>query len=222
MIPTLLWRCPLCHTDDALQHEGHWFRPDEVHCTRCGTVWEVHRVIGHDYLLRVIAGDSAHMGWQQPLAAWYDLMKAGLTLAPRPAPTLQLADGEEVYVQSRAAELLVEAQSPLRREWREGEAPTQRPGDIGLALMKRCDRGCLWLTNERLIWKGARGTLDFSLRRLNSVHTEVTWYLGLLYGLCLYKFRFREESILKWLTYIGLVAQRIERVYQHRIAVSNY
>jgi hypothetical protein len=50
----------------------------------------------------------------------------------------------------------------------------------------------------------------------------VTWYLGLLYGLCLYKFSFDEESILKWLTYIALAAKRIQDVYQHRIAVSNY
>jgi hypothetical protein len=64
--------------------------------------------------------------------------------------------------------------------------------------------------------------LSFWLTKVNSVHTEVTWYLGMLYGLRLYKFRFREESILKWLTYIALEAKRIERTHQHQISLSNY
>jgi len=222
MISTLLWQCPLCHVDDALRHKTKWFRPDEVRCTQCGTVWEVQRVIGDDYLLKVIHGEPSTIGEQRPLAEWYDLMKAGLRLVAREDPSLRLEPGEELYVQSRQAELLAEEDSPLFGRWGEGEAPWQKEGDLGLSFMKRWDTGRLSLTSERLIWTGDRGTLTFRLKKVISVHTEVTFFLGLLYGLRLYKFRFREESILKWLTYIALTARRIEEVYHHRISVSNY
>jgi len=222
MIPTLLWQCPLCHTDDALAHKVYWLRRDEVRCTRCGTVWVVQRVIGSDYLLTVTQGTPEQIGWQQPLAAWYDLMKAGLKLSPKEPSPLNLEPGEEIYMQSRGARLFAEEDSRLFQQWSETEAPAQKDGAIGLSFMRPWDRGRLILSSERLIWLGERGTLHFQLGRVNSVHTEVTWYLGLLYGLCLYKFRFDEESILKWLTYIALAAKRIDEVYHHRITTSNY
>jgi hypothetical protein len=222
MIPILLWRCPLCHTDDALKHTTHWFRPDQVRCTHCAAIWEVQRVIGNDYLLKVVAGESTVLGQQRPLAEWYDLMKAGVELVAREPSSLHLEAGEELYVQSRQAYLLVEEDTPLCGQWEGPEAPWQKEGDLGLAFMKSWDAGSLALTNKHLIWSGGRGRLSFRLTKVNSVHTEVTWYLGLLYGLRLYKFRFREESILKWLTYIALTAKHIEQAYDHRISLSNY
>jgi hypothetical protein len=222
MIPTLLWQCPLCHVDDALRHEPHWFRHDEVWCRQCGTVWEVRRVIGDDYLLTVTHGILAAVGQQRPLAEWYDLMKAGIRLAAKQTSTHRLEAAEEVYLQSQQAELLAEEDNPLFVRWNEEEAPWRKNTDIGLSFMKRWDKGRLLLTSERLLWEGSRQRLTFRLRKLNSMHTEVTWYLGLLYGLYRYKFRFREESILKWLTYTASVAGRIEEVHQHRIAFSNF
>ena len=208
--------------DDALRHETYWFRPDEVWCAQCRTTWEVRRVIGSDFLLKVIKGEAATIGWQQPLADWYDLMKAGLQLMAKEDPSIHLEPGEELYIQSRQAGILVEEDSPLLGQWTEGEAPSHKEGDIGLAFMQKWDRGQLLLTSERLIWKGTHGHLTFWLKKTNSVHTEVTWYLGLMYGLCRYKFRFRQESILKWLTYIALAARRIEQRHRHRISISNY
>jgi hypothetical protein len=222
MIPTLLWQCPLCHCDNALRHQRHWWRPDEVWCTRCGTAWELRRIIGDDYLLTVIRGEPCTLGRQHPLGTWYDLMKAGVRLLPKETGALPLEDGEEVYVESREAELFVEDESPLFTRADKEEAPSRKEGDLGLSFMRRWDRGKLVLTNERLLWNGRRGQLTFWLKRVNSVHTEVTWYFGVLYGLCLYKFRFREESVLKWLTYTALAGKRIEQRYQHCISVSNY
>jgi hypothetical protein len=222
VIPALLWRCPLCHVDDALRHKTHWFKPDQVWCTQCGTVWEVRRVIGDDYRLKVLHGEPTTIAQERPLAEWYDLMKAKVTLANQDASALNLEAGEVLYVQSQHARLLVEEDNPLRSLWEKEEAPWQKEGDLGLSFMKKWDTGRLFLTNERLIWQGDRRVLTFWLRKVNSVHTEVTWYFGLLYGLCLYKFQFRQESILKWLTYTAMAAQRIEQVYQHKIALSNY
>jgi hypothetical protein len=149
-------------------------------------------------------------------------MKSGLRLAVQEGSPVPLEPGEELYVQSRQARLLVEKSSPLFGRWGKEEAPWEKGGDLGFPFVKRWDVGRLSLTSERLIWTGKRGTLTFWLRRVNSVHTEVTWSLVLLYGLCLYKFRFRQESILKWLTYIALIAKRIEQVHHHRISLSNY
>jgi hypothetical protein len=222
MIPTLLWQCPLCHADDALRHKIHYFRPDELWCTQCRTVWEVQRVIADDFRLKVIRGDSSTAGQEKPLAEWYDLMKAGLNLVVRESAFLHLEPGEELHVEGKQADLLAEEDSPLLTRWDQHEAPWQKEGDLGLSFMKKWDVGRLFLTSERMIWAGERGMLSFWLTKVNSVHTEVTWYLGMLYGLRLYKFRFREESILKWLTYIALEAKRIERIHQHQISLSNY
>lgn len=222
MIPTLLWQCPICHCDDALRQQAHWWRPSEVWCTRCGTAWELRRVVGDDYRLTVIRGEPSILGRQQPLGAWYDLMKAGVKLLPKEKSASWMEAGEAVYAESRGAELFVEEDNPLLAHWDNGEAPSQKSGDLGLSFMRRWDRGQLVLTNERIYWNGRKGQLTFWLKRMNSVHTEVTWFLGVLYGLCSYKFRFRDESILKWLTYTALAAKRIEQCYQHRISFSNY
>jgi hypothetical protein len=222
VIPTLLWQCPLCHVDDALRHQTRWFRNDEVRCRQCGTLWEVQRVIGDDYVLTVRHGAPAAVGQRRPLAEWYDLMKTGVRLAAKQTSTHRLEAGEEVYLQSQPAELLAEEDNPLFVRWDEEEAPWRKTADIGFSFMKRWDTGRLLLTSERLIWEGSRQRLTFRLRKLNSMHTEVTWYLGVLYGLYRYKFRFSEDSILKWLTYSASVAGRIEQIYRHRITFSNF
>jgi hypothetical protein len=222
VIPILLWQCPLCHIDDALSYQRFWFRPDEMRCRQCETVWEVKRVIGNDYRLKVVHGEPAILSRERPLAEWYDLMKGGLRLVAKAEDGVALRSGEELYVQSGRVELLAEMGSLLFTSWDEEEAPWQKEGSLGFSVMKKYEVGRLALTSERLIWSAERRTLTFQLRRIMSVHTEVTWYLGVLYGLCRYKFRFREESILKWLTYIALAARRVDQVYHHKISCSNF
>jgi len=219
VIPTLLWRCPACRVDDALRHDTHWFKNHEVHCTCCGTVWGVQRVIGNDYLLTVVRGDPSTIGQQRPLAEWYEFMKAGVKLAAREAPSVCLEGGEEVYVQSGDAQLFVEADSPLFGSWDDEEAPWQRQGNLGLYVMKRWDKGRLSLTNGRFIWAGSQRTLSFRFTRVNSAYTENVTFFGLFYRLRTYKVSFREESVLKWLTYTALAAQRLDH---HRIILTNY
>lgn len=218
----LLWRCPLCHVDDALKHKAHWFRKEEVECTYCGTAWEVRRVIGDDFFLIVVHGEPSMVGQRRPLAEWYDLMKASLSLVARKDSSLHLEPGEELYVQGRQAQLFLEEDNPLYGSWAKEEAPWEKEGDLGQSFLKRCDRGRLSLTSQRFVWRGERRMLTFWLKKVNSAYTEVHRYFSLLYGLRIYKFRFQEESILKWLTYTALVARRIEQVYHHRISLSNY
>ena len=218
----LLWQCPHCHVDDALAHKIPWFKPEEVRCTRCTTTWEVQRVIGNDYLLKVTRGAPAILGQERPLAEWYDLMKAGLRLVARQDASVKLPAGEELYVRSREARLSMEADNPLLRRWDEEEAPSEKEGDLGLTFMRKCDRGRLSLTSERFIWAGNRMALTFRLQKVNSVHADLSLFFGMLYGLRLYRFQFDKESSLKWLTYTALVATRVQRAHGDQISLSNY
>jgi hypothetical protein len=221
VIPTLLWRCPVCQVEDALQHKVHWFRTDEVECRACKTAWEVRRVLGRDFRLRVIGGMPAMMGKEKALADWYDLMKAGVRLVPRPEVGLSLEQGEECYLHSRMAELFMEEDNPLLGLWTE-EAPWASEREPGLSFTKKGASGHLWLTGARFIWTSGEQRLTFQLTRVVAAYAQGNRFFAIIYGQRLYKVRFLRESILKWLTYTALVAQRLEQTADHRIALSNY
>jgi 1-acyl-sn-glycerol-3-phosphate acyltransferase len=219
-IPSLLWQCPLCHADEALRHQTSWFRPAAVECHHCGTVWVVERYRDDDYHLKVARGNPAVLGQERPLAAWYASMKDGLRLTGQEDPAVILDAGEELYVRSGEAWLELEQDNPLLDRWDGEDAPSQPAGDLG--LMKEWDRGRLFLTSDRFIWRGNRRRLTFRLTTVRSAHIHTVRFFGFLYGLRRYRFRFREDRLLKWLTSTALVAQRIERVSGHRISTTNY
>jgi len=222
MIPMLLWRCPLCHRDAALRHRAHWSRDDELKCRHCRSAWVVHRMIGGDFILTVTHGDASLVGQARPLAEWYDCMKAGFSLVPLDQPSVHLAPGEDLYLHSQQAKLMAEEANPLFDDWEKDEAPWEKPRDLSLSLIKAYGRGQLWLTSERFLWVGDGRTLTFRLSKVNSVYAEVHRYFCLLYGLQIYKFGFRGESILKWLTYTARVTKRLEQVTDHQVTISNY
>lgn len=58
----VLWRCPVCRTDDALVHKRPLIGRKSVICNACGTRWDVHREIGKDYRLKVLDGPSNLIG----------------------------------------------------------------------------------------------------------------------------------------------------------------
>lgn len=210
MIPVLLWRCPICRTDDALRHRLGWWTPDRLWCTRCRAAWEVRRVPYGDYQLRVIEGDAAVRGQEAPLAEWYDRMKAGLTLVPIHDPSLDLEPEEIVWARSKRVKLLQ-------------EIPLSPGGLRSYFSNKPLGTGRVFLTSERLVWRGGGDARTFWLRKLNAVWTIVDLRLAIQYETSdVFKFRFLEESLLKWLTYIGLAAERIARVHGHTISLSNY
>ena len=221
-IPTLLWQCPVCHRDEALQDEKSWFRPSAVRCRHCETVWLVERFQDDDYHLRVVQGDPTILGQERPLAGWYDVMKAGLRLVPHEDPAVRLEAGEELYVCSQEAWMEAESDNPLFHRWDETDAPREQTRGLGLTLMRRWDRGRLFLTSERFIWMGSRGRVSFRLTRVNSAHVQARRSFGLLYGLRRYRFCFRQDSLLKWLTLTALVGRRIEQLHGHRIGTTNY
>jgi len=210
MMPLLLWRCPLCAADDALTHITHPLRADRVLCQKCGAAWRVRRVPGDDFYLRVIAAGRAggRVGDERPLAAWYDALKATLSLRALTDPALPLFPGETLHLASGTVELEAETTDPLF--FPESDAPPRadKRGVTGASV----GRGRLFLTDERLAWRSAEGRdADFSLDRLASAYAVMDRGVTLLVDLRLYMLRFLEESLLKWVTMIGLVAAATDR-----------
>jgi hypothetical protein len=172
-------------------------------------IWEVRRVIGGDYWLRVIGGNALLQGQAQPLAQWYDQMKAGVKLVPMQGSSIDLEAGEILWMKSRSVKLLQEILA-----------------DNGLYISRNRNLGSgqLFLTNQRLIWTSGRDVHPFRLRQLIAAWPiGPAWRLAIQYeNAQVYKLCFAEESALKWLTYIAMAAQHIEEAYGHKIKVSNY
>lgn len=224
MIPHLLWRCPLCATNDALRQRRRFFRPQQLHCTHCAATWDVRRVIGDDYWLKLVAS-PAHpdrLGTDLPLRRWYAAMKETLSLVPIGDPAVTLEEGERLYLASRRVLLAAEADDPLFfADGREGG--TSPEGDGRRLRRGQVGPGRFFLTDRRLIWQGEDGReCSFSLERLNSVYALFNMAILILYETRLYQARFPQESLLKWVTYFAYVAKEVKDTTGHLITTSNF
>ncbi len=221
MIPMLLWRCPLCATDEALRHLVRPLRAERVVCRRCGAAWRVRRVPGDDFYLRVTTAGNAggRIGDERPLAAWYDALKQTLHVRPLHDPAFAPSPAETLYLASGTVELQAEATDPLFFPATAAPVCADKSAVAGRSV----GRGRLFLTERRLAWRGADGrAADFPLRRLNSAYAVMDIGVVLLVDLRLYMARFLEESLLKWVTYIGLIAPQVEAETGHRIVTSHF
>lgn len=222
MIPTLLWRCPLCATDDALVHIERRFRADRVHCRACGAEWRLRRAVGDNFYLRLVAGQDGippEGDDERSVTAWYDAMKETLRLEPLCDPAVALEPGEALYLASGPAELIAEEGDPLFFAGPSGGDATRRDKrDVG---GKPAGRGRLLLTGRRLIWQGEEAACSWPLARLNSAYAFLNYGVMFLVEMRLYTVHFLEESLLKWVTYLALVAPLVEAETGHRITTSN-
>ena len=225
MIPMLLWRCPLCATNDALVHISRCFRPDLVRCTHCDAVWRVRRVPGDNYYLRV-AGSNTDAEDERSIAEWYDVVKRSVGLVSIDDPGLTRECGEVLYLGSGAAELQAEETDPLFFPGQGNGLPKVDKREIGGVVV---GRGRLFLTNRRIVWQAEHSgdgkppsPFSFSLSLLNSVHAMMDYGLALLVGIRLYAVYLPEESVLKWVTYSALVARQVLAETGHVIATSHY
>jgi hypothetical protein len=220
MIPNLLWRCPLCETNDALKQKNRLFRSMTIHCSHCQTLWQAKRVIGDDFQLQVLESPKypTEKGVNLPLAHWYDRMKATVSLEPISDPDVALEPGEHLYLASWETTLVVEEKDPivadLDEESRKISAYSQ-----GIVV----GVGRIFLTDRRLIWQGSESwRYDFPLTQVNSAFIAGNHTLMVLYELRILDFRFKRESLLKWLTYFGHVGKMIQETQGHSITTSNY
>ncbi|MBN1954276.1 MAG: hypothetical protein JW900_04410 [Anaerolineae bacterium] len=213
MIPLLLWRCPLCAANDALVHVARRFRADRVYCRACRAEWRLRRVPGDNFYLRLVGTRD-----ERSVTAWYDAMKATLCLEPLHDPAAALEAGEALYLASGPAALQAEATDPLfftAPEPRHKAAKSQIEG-------RSVGRGRLFLTDRRLTWLGEENTASWSLARLNSAYAAMDIGLALMVERRLYTVHFFEESLLKWVTYVALVAPLVEAKTGHRIETSHF
>jgi hypothetical protein len=221
MLPLLLWRCPLCATDDALVQVERRLRPDLLHCRSCGAAWRVRRVPGAGFALRVTAAGTSggRVGEERSLAEWYDALKATLSLRPVGAAALPLAAGETLYLASGVAELRAETTDPLFFSASSAPPRLDKREVTGASV----GLGRLFLTDQRLAWRGVDGRdADFPLTRLASAHAVMDIGVTLLVDLRLYMVTFREESLLKVVTMIGLLAPQVAAATGHRIVTSHW
>lgn len=224
MVPTLLWRCPACERNDALVHEVRRWRADRVWCRMCAAEWNLRRMSGDNYYLRMMRGRDGRRPEardERSITAWYDALKATVRLEPMADPAADLAPGETLYLTSQPAELIVQEDDPLffpatagKKEPGTGRGQPARGRPVG--------RGRLFLTSHRLIWHGEAGDVSWSLARLNSAYAFLNYGVMFLVEMRLYTVHFLGESLLKWVTYVALVAPLVEAETGHRITTSNF
>lgn len=225
MIPTLLWRCPLCATNDALAQTNRPLRASIVRCRQCSAAWQVRRVPGDDFYLKPLAGAPGGSA-ERPLSAWYDQMKGTVRLAPIHDAAVQPAAGEDLYLASGAAQLEAEESDPLFFPGRSGEIGRVEKREVGGVDV---GGGRLFLTSQRLVWLphtirtwGDSGGVSFPLRHVNSAYAMMDFGLLFLIGLRLYAVYFSEESILKWVHYLALIARQVLAETGHRLTTSHF
>ncbi len=219
----LLWRCPVCLTDDALVHEHRRFHPESLRCQACATSWVVSRVQGSDFRLKVAAGPPDLVGLEMALTAWYDQMKRDFQPAPIPATDLDLEPGEELYLRTGQVRLIGYPSNILLGGWTGREPPRD-------AILKRSEAGQfqdlgtgkLLLTNRRLVWESPQGGLDFWLEHVTDVNLRLFFLGRLNYGLTPYRFVFTQDSGLKWLTYVATLAEQVAARDGRKVTMSPF
>jgi hypothetical protein len=219
----LLWRCPVCLTDDALLHKHRRFRPDHLHCQACGTQWSVRRVQGKDFRLEVVTGPPDLVGLEMALTTWYDEMKRDFQPSPITASGLDLDPGEELYLRTGGVKLIAYPSNDLLKGW----AGRKPPRDAILTLadagkFQDLGTGKLLLTNRRMMWEGPQGGLDFWLEHIRDVNLRLFFMGRINYGVTPYRFIFTQDSGLKWLTYVATVAQQVAARDGRKITMSPF
>ncbi len=205
----LLWRCPVCHTDDAIVHHLPVFGRQTVRCQACHTVWGVRHIPEKDFRLCVLEGPSGLKGIEMALSAWYDEMRRELPVYPMIVTDVRLEAGEQVIAATRDVSLLPRRPNILLDRWDGREPPRiPAPGATRMFDWESVGQGRLLLTDARLLWQGPRGELDFRWENINSVSLWMLNTLTIRYGAVPYRFELGLENGLKWLTYASVQAQR--------------
>jgi 1-acyl-sn-glycerol-3-phosphate acyltransferase len=222
-MPLLLWRCPVCLTDDALVHNRPWFRAQSLDCQACGTRLRVQREYGKDFRLKVVEGPAELVDLDMALTTWYDEMKRDFRPSPIPSSGLDLEPGEELYLKVGGVKLVPYRSNPLFGDWSGREPPKDR-------VLRRSEAGQyealgtgeLLLTNCRLIWEGPERGLDFWLEHITDITLRLFFQMKVNYEATPYRFEFTEDSGLKWLTYAGTLVQEAAGRDGHQVTVSRY
>ncbi|HNS50776.1 MAG TPA: hypothetical protein PKO09_06290 [Anaerolineae bacterium] len=222
-VAQLLWQCPVCRTDESLLHLHPRFRTQSVMCQACGTHWELKPVPGHDFRLKVTAGEPDLLGLDMPLSAWYQYLKRNFRPTARAVAAVDLWPGEQVHQERSGVELAPYRPNPLFNGWSGRQPPKAQPsGRHQLADWETVGEGRLLLTSHRLLWQGPPTELDFEWSSVTAVYLWMTSTLGIKYGSASYRFNLGNVFALKWLFYAGEMARKHSEADGHTLTVSNY
>ena len=207
----VLWRCPVCVTDDALVHKRPLIGRKSVICNACGTRWGVRREIGKDCRLKVVDGPSDVVGLEMSLSAWYDEMRAGF----------ELRQGERVYLDLGDVPLAPYRPHPLCDGYTGRQPPQTTPrGRRAYSDFEEIGEGRLLLTDERILWQGPDGELDFEWADVTAVHLWKYNDLGIRYGSARYGFSLGDTAGLKGVTYAAALGQLVADRDGHEYSTS--
>ncbi len=219
----LLWRCPMCHTEDALVHKHHQIGRDKVRCRACGTRWSLWRVVHHDYRMRVEEGHPDMVGLELPLTTWYDEARRDFELNAIDVPGINLRPGEEVYLTADGVNFKAYRPSPLFDGLTSGEAPrTMTPGSRTYAAHESLGEGRLLVTSERLVWQGPEGEMSFEWPHFTAINIVMMGTLYIRYGPAPYRFDLPGQISLRWMTYTGTLAKRAAEVDGHELQMMRF
>ena len=211
MIPTLLWRCPVCAGYGALRQQRRLLRPDRLECRACGARWRVQRRAGQDFLLH--PQNPAAGRRPRPLADWYADLKGGVRLQPISDAAFPAQPGEALYLLSAPATLQAEDGDPLFSP----SAGLAAQVDKQRVAARWAGPGRLALSDRRLAWLAAP-VISFPIQQVHSLYAIMDYGLSLMVGLRLYCIYLDGESPLPWIHLTDLVAGQAGC----RVQVSHY
>jgi hypothetical protein len=210
MISTLLWQCPVCKTQDAVEHEKRRRGPDKVTCTSCSMQWDLIRDFGGpDYLMRVVSGDNKNM--EAPVAQWYDQMMEGLALVPIEHPDWPILGvsepGESLYLFSRARGAFTFPNDPIFQD--EKFSPVKV--DTLQNGMELVGPGQIYFTSDRLLYLVAGGPIiSLPWANLGAADTLIDIIFTIRSGERFFFFKLEGQSVLKWLAYARLIVKQLD------------
>jgi len=155
------------------------------------------------------------------LGLWYELLKAGVTLAPRQIAATALRLGEEIYAVDERVRLVVRQGTPLPAPGERPGPPAAWPRELPMRpLWEAVGEGRLLMTSERLRWETPRGGYDFWWPQVRAAFSFHTLYYGIVYGEVSYRFQPPGQRLLKWLTYTARMAERLQGSTGQEISVA--
>lgn len=222
-VSLLLWRCPVCKIDDALNHQRPLFGKEIISCQSCSTEWEFIRIVYHDFRMRIIDGTPELVGLDMPLSRWYEVMKADFKPVPVPAKDIDLIDDEEVYLQINQVRLKPHEPNQLFEDWDQQEAPKTQPGGQHIGAKRASiGEGQLTMTNKRLHWSNSQRIVDFYWASVNAVYNWEPNTLGVVYGRAQYDLQLANEIGLKWVSHAGEILKSLAESHDHKFTISPY
>ncbi|MBI5116661.1 1-acyl-sn-glycerol-3-phosphate acyltransferase [Candidatus Poribacteria bacterium] len=175
-LPLLLWRCPLCKTNDALIAE----KENGLHCASCAARWELK---GNYHLKLLTYWDGLDGRSPTLLSEWYALVRDLKDPAPIGVDYHFLSDGETVFLESKRVSY--SQYQGLRKNF--------------------CHKGRLVLTGKRLVFFNDKALYEDGLSEIRKIVIEGNNRLEIGLDGRMISVRFHDESPLKWQTYIDRI-----------------